>query len=221
MEVPGSLKVIGWDRGSVRVEAEKIVTGMSEEAAREFLKKSPIRIRYTDAVSTIAVTGAPPLPATLEVNLTIYLPKMRTDLTVGVKQGNFSIDTVNGWVEATLAAGDLAIKNVDGYFSGKTVRGDIHADLWGDQWRGQSFTAVTQAGRVDLLLPEKYSAALQLDTRNGTITVDYPPQEVEGELLPPDVVIQKTTQQLKATIGDGGGTLRLGTQSGDVTLTKK
>ena len=87
LEVPGSLKIIGWDRGSVRMEAEKIVTGLPEEEAREFLKQSPVRVRYTNTTSTIAVTGALPLPATLEVNLTVYVPKTRTDLMLGVKRG--------------------------------------------------------------------------------------------------------------------------------------
>jgi DUF4097 and DUF4098 domain-containing protein YvlB len=221
LDVPGAVKIVGWERGSVRMEAEKIVTGMEAEAAREFLTKSPIRVRYTDTTATISVTGAPPQPATLEVNLTIYVPKSRTDVTAGIKRGDFSIDTVNGWVEATLAEGRMNIVNPDGYFSGKTSKGDIYVDMWGSQWRGQGFTAATQSGRVDLRLPEKYSAALQLDTRNGTITVDYPPQEVDGEILPPEVVIQKRAQQLKATIGDGGAPLRLGTQLGDVSLVKK
>ena len=221
LEVPGSLKIIGWDRGSVRMEAEKIVTGMTEEEAREFLKNSPVRVRYTNTTSTITATGMPPLPATLEVNLTVYVPKTRTDLMLGVKRGDLFVDTVNGWVEATIAEGNMEVVKPDGYFSGKTMKGNILVEMWGNQWRGHGFTAVTQEGHVDLLLPENFSAALQLDTRNGVITVDYPPQEVEGELLPPEVVIQKKTQQLKATIGDGGSPLHLGTQSGNVTLTKK
>jgi hypothetical protein len=223
MEVPGSLKIIGWDRGSVRMEAEKTVysNSLTEEKARELLEKSPIRVRYNDTTSTIKVTGAPELKGLIEINLIVYVPATRTDLAVQMKKGDFVIGDVNGWVEATLAEGNLVLTTIDGYFSGKTQKGNISANLSGNRWNGQGFTAVTQDGQIDLILPENYSAVLQLDTRDGEITVDYPPQEVEGELMPPEITIQKKARQLKATIGDGGAPLHLGTQSGDISLRKQ
>jgi len=221
LEVPGSLKIIGWERGSVLVEAEIKVHSLAEEKARALLEKSPVRVRYTETASTIQVTETLDLKGLLEVNLTMRVPGARTDITAQVKKGDFTIGTVNGWVEVTLLEGNMELVDIDGYFSGKTQKGDILANLSGNRWSGQGFTAVTQEGRVDLILPEKYSATLQLDTRNGEITVDYPSQEVEGELIPIEAVVQKNARQLRVRIGDGGAPMHLGTQSGDTSLKKK
>ena len=222
LEVPGDLKIIGWDRGSVLVEAEITVRSLPEEKARTLLEKSSIpRVRYTNSDSTIQVSELPGLKGLLEVNLTVYVPTAKTDLTMQLRSGNFVIDKVNGWIETTLAEGNMRLTDIDGYFSGKTRKGNISVSLSGNRLSGQGFTAITDEGRVDLILPEKYSAMLQLDTRNGEITVDYPAQEVEGELIPIEVATQKKTQQLRARVGDGGAPLRLGTLSGDVSLSKK
>ena len=217
-EVPGSLKIIGWNRGSVRMEAERKIFSPTEEKTRALLEKSPIRVRYTETASTIQVTDLPELKGLLEINLTVYIPAARTDLIAQMKKGDFTIETVNGWVEATLEEGDMNITAVDGYFSGKVSKGNISVNLSGNRWNGYGFTAVTQNGRIDLLLPERYSAALQLDTRNGEITADYPPQEVEGELIPLEIITRRNARQLVAGIGGGGAPVRLGTQSGDVSI---
>ena len=221
LEAPGNLKIIGWNRGSVRMEAEIKVYSLPVEKAAALMEKSPVRVRYTDTASTIHVTEAPELKGLLEINLTVHVPAARTDLTAQIKKGDFIIDTVNGWVETTLVEGNMDITAINGYFSGKTQKGNISANMSGNRWSGQGFTAITQEGRIDLFLPEKYAAALQLDTRNGEITVDYPAQEIEGELIPPEVVVQRKTQQLRVRVGDGGAPLRLGTNSGSVSLMKK
>jgi len=221
LEVPGSLKIIGWERSSVHMEAEIKVRSLEEGKARALLEKSPIRVRYTDTASTIQVTESSELKGLLDVNLTVHIPGARTDLAMQVKKGDFAISDVNGWIEVSLAEGNMELTAIDGYFSGKTLKGTISANLSGNRWRGQGFTAVTQDGGINLLLPENYSAILQLDTSNGEIALDYPSQEVEGELIPPEVVVKKKAQQLKVRIGDGGAPLLLGTQSGNVSLRKK
>jgi len=221
IDVPGNLKIVGWNRGSVRMEAEVKVHSLAEEKELNLLEKSPVRVRYTDAVSTIQVVEAPELKGLLEVNMVVYVPGSRTDLVVQMKKGDFTIDSVNGWVETTVGEGNLEMTAIDGYYSVKTQNGNILANLSGSRWNGQGFTAATREGRVDLLMPEKYSAVLQLDTQNGEITVDYPSQEVEGELIPPEVVSQKKARHLRARVGEGGAPLRLGTKSGDVSFTKQ
>ena len=217
---PGSLKIVGWDQGSVLMEAEIKVRSLTDEKARALLEKSPVRLRYTNATSTIQVTETPELRGLLEVNLTVHVPAARTDITAQIKKGDFFIETVNGWVEATLVEGNMNMAAIDGYFSGKIQKGNIVAKLSGSRWSGHGFSVGTQAGHVELLMPEKYSADLQLDTRDGEITVDFPAQEFEGELMPIEAVARKKARQLRARIGDGGAPIRAGTQSGNVSLRK-
>ena len=191
LEVPGSLKVVGWQKGSVRIEAEKIVYYGTEESAKAFLKKSPIRLRYTQTGSTLQVTGVPEPPAILEVNLTVYLPGEKTDVVAKIDKGEFSITNVNGWVETTIKEGSLEAKSMSGYFSGRILRGDILVDMTNDRWNGLEFAAATYQGSATLLLPEKYSAALQLETRNGKITVDYPPRVLREKKYRPKLSSRK------------------------------
>jgi hypothetical protein len=91
----------------------------------------------------------------------------------------------------------------------------------GSHWNGYEFAAVTQKGSATLLLPAKFSAALQIETRDGKIVVDYPPQVVEGEETPPEIIINKKSQSLKASIGDGGAPIKLLTTLGDLTISLK
>ena len=222
IDVPGNLKIIGWNRGSIRMEAEiKVHSPADEEKARNLLEKSPVRVRYTEATSTIQVAEAPELKGLLEVNMVVYAPGSRTDLVVQIKKGDFTIEAVSGWVEANVGEGNMELTSVDGYYSVKTLKGNIFTNLSGSRWNGQGLAAATHEGRIDLLMPEKYSALVQLDAQNGEITVDYPSQEVEGELISPEVVVKKKAQHLRVRVGDGGAPLRLGTQSGDVSLKKK
>lgn len=221
MGVPGSVKVVGWKKGSVRVEAEKILYYADEEKAKAFLKKSPVRVRHSETSTVIRAAGVPEPPALLEVNLTVYLPGEKTDITAKLDRGEFSVSSVNGWIEITLGEGSLEAKSMSGYFSAVVSKGDILVEMSGNRWNGLEFGALTQQGSVNLVLPTNYSAALQLETRDGKITVDYPPRIEEGEEVPPEIVISKKSQSLKASVGEGGAPLRLTTYSGDITLSKQ
>jgi DUF4097 and DUF4098 domain-containing protein YvlB len=217
---PGSLTIIGWKKASVRMEAEKIVYYSSPEEGKALLQKSPIHVRYNQTTSSIRTAAAP--DAKVEFNLTLYVPGDKTDIKANLNRGDFSVDGVNGWVEATVATeGSIETKSMSGYFSGSTPRGEIAVEMTGNRWKGLEFAAMTQNGSVTLEIPVAYSAALQLETRNGKIVVDYPPQVVDGETVPPDIVIRKTSQSLKASVGDGGAPIKLVTYSGDVRLAKK
>jgi DUF4097 and DUF4098 domain-containing protein YvlB len=216
----GSLTIIGWQKASVRVEAEKIVYYSSREEAKAAIQKSPIRIRYGQTTASIRTSGA--ADSALEYNLTVYVPGDKTDIKANVNHGDLSVEGVNGWIEATIVMeGSIEAKSMSGYFSATTLRGDISVEMTGNRWRGLEFAAVTQNGSADLKIPETFSAALQLETRNGKILVDYPPQVVEGEVVPPDIVIRKTSQSLKATVGDGGAPIKLVSYFGDIRLSKK
>ncbi len=217
----GNVSVLGWQKGSIRMEAEKIVHNLPPEKAKTIIGKNPLKVKWDQTSATIRTSGNPALETAMEVNLTVYVPRDKTDLIVRIIDGNFSVELVNGWVEATILQGDIEVKSVAGYFSAVTQKGDVRADMPGKRWSGREFAAVTQAGNINLLLPIDYSAALQLETRNGKISVDYPDPVVDNEVKPLDILIQKKSQVLKAEVGGGGAAIKLATSSGDVTLSKK
>jgi hypothetical protein len=219
--VPGDLKIIGWNKGSVRLEAERIVYYLPQEDAKALLQKSPIRVRYDQTSATIQTTGSPSPPATMEINLTLYVPGEKTDLNIQMSRGDLSIDSVKGEVEAGIVEGSLDAKSIAGYFSCKTRRGDIHVEMSGKRWEGYEFAAMTQRGSAELILPREYSAALQLETRDGAVVVNYPPGEVDGEAVQPAVIVKKKSQIVRTSVGEGGAPIRLTTYSGNLTLALK
>ncbi len=219
--VPGNIKVIGWGRSSVMVKVERIVYHLEPEPARLLLSQYPLQVRWTPTTATIRTNGPPKAAAIMEVNLTIYVPKDKTDIKARILQGDLALGALNGWVEADLGEGSVEAVSLSGYFSAVTKRGDINVDMAGTHWVGQEFAAVTQKGTVALILPLEYSAALLLETRDGDMKIDYPEQKVEGESVPFKVLTKNKAHSLTASIGEGGPPVKLLTMSGDVKLTAK
>ncbi len=219
--VPGNLKIIGWQKASIRLEAEKIVYNLQAEPAKKLLEQFPIHVSWNQTAATIRTSGPLEPPGAMKIELTLYVPEAKTDIKALIKQGDLEIAGVNGWVETTSEEGNIVAKSMSGYFSATTQRGDILIEMSGIRWRGMELAAVTQDGSVELILPADYSAALQLETRDGNMTIQYPPLVVDGETIPLQVMTQGSTQSLAASVGEGGAPIKLFTRSGDMRLSMK
>ncbi len=217
--VPGNLEVVGWDRAIVVVDYERVIYRRPEAEARELAARFPIQVRWTQTLGTIRTLGPPKDDAEMEINFTVHVPKLRTDLNVRMIRGDLAVSDVTGWIEATLTEGSVEANALSGYFSVITQQGDLDVRMTGRHWTGHSCTAVTQRGSVALMLPRAYSAALQLETGDGSVSIDYPEQLVEGESVPLTAVTKKKARSLSATVGAGGSPIRLKTASGDIRLT--
>jgi hypothetical protein len=218
---PGTLRITGWRKGSIRLEVEKIVHNLPPEKAAEVLNNTSIRIRHDDTSVAIFSENIPESPAMLEVNLTLFVPGDKTDILIRKDYGNLHLDSINGWMEVDIGEGSLDVRSLAGYFSAKLRQGNINAEMSGIRWRGLEFSAMTQQGAVELTLPADYSAAVQLETRDGSVFVDYPPRIVEGESVPPNVVSRRNGQMMRASVGEGGTPIKIGTHSGNVLLSLK
>ncbi len=221
LALPGDVRISGWDRPVVTVEMEKIIYRLPEDRARALASQYPLQIRHTQTVVTVRIIPPAKTPADIEVNLTIRVPKQRTDVNLAMIKGDLALKEISGWVEATLTEGSMETRSVSGYFSGITKSGNIEADLTGRRWEGFGFTAVTHLGKVLLRLPAQYSAALQLETREGALSIDYPEQLVDGESVPLTAVAKKKGRSLSATVGEGGAPIKLMTMLGDARLESK
>jgi DUF4097 and DUF4098 domain-containing protein YvlB len=156
----------------------------------------------------------------MEVNLTLHVPKHKTDIIIELIRGDLAVSGMNGWVEATMGEGNLEVRSMEGYFSVVTEAGDLDVELSGTRWYGHGFTAVTKLGSVNLRMPARFSAALQLETHDGDITIDYPEQLVDGEQVPLNFITRKKVRNLTATVGAGGAPVKLFTDRGDISLIK-
>jgi hypothetical protein len=106
--------------------------------------------------------------------------------------------------------GSVDAKSMAGYFSANTLRGDIHAEMTDNRWRGYEFAAMTQSGSVELKIPTDFSAALQLETRNGKTAMIRP--IVEGDSASGNHY-QQNRAPLTASVGDGGAPIKISTAS--------
>ena len=218
--IAGDIKIIGWKRGSVLVEAEKIFYGVDAAEAKKLTDQYPVKVRFTHTTAVIQTLGPDPTGGSVEVHLAVYVPKDKTDLGIQVVKGDVAIGAINGWIEATLVEGNAEVKSLQGYFSLLTQEGDISVEMDARRWEGHGLTAATQKGTVHLKLPAAYSAALQLETRDGNIHIDFPEQVVEGESVPLKILTNKNARTMTASVGDGGAPLRLFTAIGDIYLTQ-
>jgi DUF4097 and DUF4098 domain-containing protein YvlB len=180
-----------------------------------FGRPSHISPRDGRAFSSLAAIGGG-LP--IVVNFIISAPREKTDLNVKMIQGDFSVASLNGWIEATIEEGNIEAKDLAGYFSALTKLGDLQIELLGKRWNGYGLTGATRRGSIRVILPADYSAALQMETKDGRIQLDYPDQIVNGESVPLTIAVKNKARSVSAPIGAGGAPVRLSTLSGDITL---
>ena len=218
---PGNFRIVGWPNPSLRVEIEEVFFYLSPDEAQAVAKRFPVYVTNTPTSARIRTSGPPHPGATLEVNVIVYVPGETTDLNVKMIKGDLSIASLRGSVEATIEEGNLEIKDVAGYFSAVTKRGDLSVALAGPRWNGYGFWGKTSQGSIDLMLPADYSAALQLGTRNGKISVDYPALLVQGESVPLEVMGKNKASSVRTPIGSGGAPINLQTLSGNIAFKKK
>jgi DUF4097 and DUF4098 domain-containing protein YvlB len=80
-------------------------------------------------------------------------------------------------------------------------------ELAGDSWSGAGMDVETTNGGITLLIPEDYSAEIETRTTNGGIDLGFP-VTVQGRI----------GRELRATLGDGGPTIRAITTNGGVHI---
>ncbi len=216
---PGSCRIVGWDRAAVRVEIEKVFYYLTGEQAQAHAKLYPVRVTFTQTLAKISSAGSAKPAANMEVNVRIFVPGERTDFNIKMIKGDLSAASFSGSVEATIEEGNIEAKDLAGYFSLMTKRGDLQVELSGLRWRGYGFSGATKGGSIDLKLPVDYSAIVQLETRDGKISVDYPAQMVEGESVPLHVLEKKKASAVNEKIGAGGVPIKLVTASGNIVFT--
>lgn len=217
---PGGLTISGWDKSLVRVEIERIVYYLAPDEAQALAKRFPVRVTYTATTARISTASAQPAAA-MENNIKVLVPRDRTDLGIKISKGDLAISSLRGSVEATVAEGNIEARDLAGYFSLVTRQGDLNVELFGSRWTGYGFWGKTSQGSITLQLPVGFSAALQLGTRNGRISVDYPEQMVQGESVPLKILEKKKAASVSTPIGTGGAPVNLMTLSGNIVFQGK
>jgi DUF4097 and DUF4098 domain-containing protein YvlB len=137
------------------------------------------------------------LPAGVRANVS----SVNGDVRVMGATAQVVAQTVNGDVDASTSMGPVRANTVNGDI---TVRMDA---LQGEE----DLEFETVNGSIEAHLPANFQGDVELQTVNGSLTTDFP-ITVQGRFNP---------RHMRATIGNGGRSLKLSTVNGSIRLGKR
>jgi hypothetical protein len=123
--------------------------------------------------------------------------------------GEVEVRDAKGPVRVSTGNGDVEVTTSEGPVDARSGNGDIDVRMSALRAK-EDMEFHTGSGSVRLTLPANYSGELDASTGNGSIRSDFD-LKVKGQLSP---------RHVRATIGDGGPTLRMSTGNGRFDIRK-
>ena len=200
----GGVKIEGWDRSEVRIEAKVSVWENRRRSAAHLVDA----IRIDTGGGEIRVDGPDRDDVGWSVSFRIRVPR-RSDLRLETHNGGIGIEGVNGEIEFEAMNGGVSLQHVGGDVRGRTVNGGITVRLEGYSWDGEGLDVRTTNGGVKLYIPEGYNTELTTGTVNGSLRTDIP-LLVRGDL----------SKRIRTTLGSGGPPISVVTTNGGVRLSR-
>ena len=194
------------DPGRVRIEASTIASGVVICAIweptttcdeRGYHNQNRGRNNNNNDNGNVEVDFIVRLPAGVRANVS----SVNGDVRVIGASAEVVAETVNGDVEASTTMGPVRANTVNGDV---TVRMDALQNA-------EDMEFETVNGSIEAYLPASFQGEVELETVNGSLTTDFP-ITVQGRFNP---------RHMRATIGNGGPTLKLSTVNGSIRLGKR
>jgi hypothetical protein len=202
----GGVHVEGWERDEIRVRAKvQVWTRDDDDEAASIGREIQIQ---TDEVIHAVGPDYQGSKRGWSVSYELMVPR-QSNLELEATNGGISVADVSGEIRVEATNGGLHLSRLGGDVRGRTTNGGLAVELHGQRWDGAGLDVQTTNGGVTLEVPEAYSAELETSTVNGGIDVDFP-VTVQGKL----------SKSLRATLGDGGATLRVRTTNGGVHIVR-
>lgn len=215
--VNGAVVVESWNRDEVRVRVTKKVRAGNEVAAAEAMERlkvrveaSPERLRvstghrdldqgFLDWLRGRAINASVSYHVTVPRGVRLVAETVNGGITLSGVDGDIVAETTNGGIEVRDARGQVEAATTNGSIDVAMTSVAAGADL--------GFS--TTNGRVTVALPGDVRADLRLRTTNGGIDVDLPVE-----------VTHKSRRSLDGTLNGGGGTLRVETTNGSISIVR-
>jgi hypothetical protein len=230
--VNGGVTFEAWDRGEVRIEAEKQVRAGNDETARKVMAQ--IKIEVTPGPAGLRIDTRVPSHenglfdgllgqgVSAGVSYKVHVPRQVSvdveDSNGAVQltgtRGNAHLQTSNGGVTVHQVEGTLRLKSTNGgigvagsagTLTAETTNGGIQAEL--TRLAAGDLRLETSNGGVTLRLPRGARFSVDAETSNGSIASDF---QVPGE--------KQGRHSLKGDVNGGGGKLYIRTSNGGVHL---
>jgi len=202
----GGIEVEGWDRDEIRLRAKVAVRTRGDDDEAERIA-GEIQIQTDDVIHAVG-PDYHGRNRGWSVSYELMVPR-KSNLELEATNGGISVAEVNGEIRVEATNGGLSLSRLGGDVRGRTTNGGLAVELHGKRWDGAGLDVQTTNGGVTLEVPESYSAELETSTVNGGINIDFP-LTVQGRL----------NKSLRATLGDGGATLRVRTTNGGVHIVR-
>ncbi len=203
----GSIKVEGWEKDSIMIEARVQASARSKKKAEAIISEIEIDAER-GRIHADGPTGFNSNQS-WSVSYHIMVPA-KSNLDLSSVNGGISIDNINGEINAKTVNGGVALEKISGDVEVSATNGGITAELDGDRWQGKGITASTTNGGIKFVVPEKYSADLKAGAVNGGIHIDFP-VTIKGWI----------TKNIETRLGEGGAAIKLNTVNGGVSIKKK
>ena len=211
--ISGAVRITGWDRNEVRVDAVK------RAERRERLAEVEIKVEST-ADSIRIWTKYPDDNFRISKNeKDRYDNRASVDYTVSVPRGARidSVELVSGSLEITGIAGDVRASTVSGHLkanglAGETKLSTVSAPLEVTFDRLTDTKPVTLnsvSGGIVVTLPSDAQAQLRANTLSGAIANEFGLEARRGSYV---------GHELYGQLGKGGASIRLNNVSGSITI---
>ena len=204
----GGIRVEGWDRNEIRVQAAVTASARREDAAKQLLSE----IQVQAGSGRVSATG--PQTENREwwsVSYRISVPR-RNDVDLRASNGGITVSGVNGTIRFDTTNGGVRLSDLGGDVRGETRNGGLTVTLSGDRWDGTGLDVRTSNGGVDVRIPDNYNAELSTSTVNGGFRSDIP-MTIQGELT--------ARRGITATLGRGGAPVSVRTTNGGVRISRR
>ncbi len=207
----GGVSIKGWERREILVRA-KIQSWATNKSEAEAIVN---QVHVETAGANIYADG--PVAEGEQgwaVSYEVFVP-MNSNLSLKAHNGGINVSNVRGQIGFETMNGGVALKNLAGNVHGNTKNGGVTVELEGNRWDGEGMDVTTTNGGVKLVMPENYSAHLEMGTVNGGLNHDIP------DVVQPNADRKERKKELSVNLGAGGAPIKVRTTNGGVSIKRK
>jgi hypothetical protein len=203
VNVHGSVLVEGWDRAEVEA-----TVAMRSAAPIDQLDDVQVAVEARPGGVAFHALYPPGLDTPIRVDYRVRVPRQVRLDELSTLEGDIVVRDVEGAIAAHNLHGDIEGINVSGSVVAHALTGNILISLRALPDRRLPFTLATINGNVDLLMPARANADLELCAVAGNIVGDYP---FQVSSIPGDFT-------RRAQVGAGGVRVELRTVRGNIRV---
>jgi len=207
--INGDVKITGWDRNEVKLDAVKSADEKEKLAKIEIrVDAQPdsihIRTKYVDCENHGCNNPG-------SVEYTLMVPRGARLDAVKLINGTLNLDQISGEVNASSINGRVNGTNLGGRIELSTINGEVNATLTPARVKSVAPVSLHSVnGRVEVTIPSDSSAELSAHTVNGSIRNDFD--------LPVSHPRYGPGSRMEGRLADGGTKFELRTVNGSIAI---